>query len=234
MGQPIYKQIENYLKELIKSGELNEGSLLPSENQLVEMFNVTRMTVRSALNNLVAEGYIVKKKGVGSVVISTKIFDDIGRVSGFSKEMKEKGYDIDTIVYELAIIEAEDEISQKFNFETGISMWKVIRVRVANGQKVSCMITYMPVSLFTDLTMKHCQGSLYDYIENEKKYKIANSERSVEAIIATKELKKYLDLDYYGPILHIEQISRLDSGQIFEYSHTYHYNYKLTLNAMRH
>ena len=61
MNEPIYKKIENYIKNLIQSKTLKQGELIPSEKQLSEKFNVTRMTVRSALNNLVKDGYITRQ-----------------------------------------------------------------------------------------------------------------------------------------------------------------------------
>lgn len=232
MKEPIYKVIERYLKELIDTKKLNEGDLLPSENQLCEKFNVTRMTVRGALNNLVADGYIIKKRGIGSVVISSKIYDNISKVSGFTKEMTSKGVKVETIVKELNIIEADNVIAEKLNLNLGENVWKIVRVRIANDIRVSCMITYMPVKLFQNLNRKHCEGSLYYYIEEICGFKIVLAERCVEAILATKDLKKFLALSGDIPLLHIEQVSKLEDSEIFEYSHTFHYNYKLTLNAV--
>lgn len=231
MKEPMYKQIENYLKSLIEEKKLKEGDLLPSENQLCEMFSVTRMTVRAALNNLVTERYIEKRKGIGSVVTREKIYDNIGKVSGFTKEMLDKGFNVATKVEQLEIIEADETISNKLNIPLNENVWKVNRVRLANDLKVSYMTTYMPQKMFSDLSRKHCEGSLYKYIEEDCGYKIARSERTVEAVISSKELKRVLSLEKDEAILHIEQISILENGEIFEYSHTFHHNYKLTLNA---
>ena len=74
--------------------------------------------------------------------------------------------------------------------------------------------------------------SLYKYIEEDCGYKIAIAEREVEAIISTKELEEQLNLNKKEPILYIKQVSRFDNGDIFEYSHTYHYGYTLTLSAV--
>ena len=92
MNEPIYKKIENYIKDLIQSKTLKQGELIPSEKQLSEEFNVTRMTVRSALNNLVKDGYITRQRGVGSIVLDNKVYDNISAVSGFTEEVESKGY----------------------------------------------------------------------------------------------------------------------------------------------
>ena len=221
MSEPIYIKIEKYLKDLIDSGEIKQGELLPSENKLCEKFNVTRMTVRSAFNNLVKEGYISRKRGIGSIVLVNRISDNIGTVESYTKEMVNKGYSIITKLISL--------IKDKLNLDLGENVWEVKRVRYADGCPVSYMITYMPVKMFPNLKRSDC-NSLYNYLD-QCGYKISTAQRVVEALISTEELMELLELDCESPILHIEQVGILEDGEAFEYSHTYHYGYKLTLNA---
>lgn len=229
MSEPIYIKIEKYLKDLIDSGEIKQGELLPSENKLCEKFNVTRMTVRSAFNNLVKEGYISRKRGIGSIVLVNRISDNIGTVESYTKEMVNKGYSIITKLISLTIVEADNIIKDKLNLDLGENVWEVKRVRYADGCPVSYMITYMPVKMFPNLKRSDC-NSLYNYLD-QYGYKISTAQRVVEALISTEELMELLELDCESPILHIEQVGILEDGEAFEYSHTYHYGYKLTLNA---
>ena len=129
MSEPIYIKIEKYLKDLIDSGEIKQGELLPSENKLCEKFNVTRMTVRSAFNNLVKEGYISRKRGIGSIVLVNRISDNIGTVESYTKEMVNKGYSIITKLISLTIVEADNIIKDKLNLDLGENVWEVKRVR---------------------------------------------------------------------------------------------------------
>ena len=232
MAEPIYKTIENYIKELINSKTLKQGDLIPSEKQLSEEFDVTRMTVRSALNNLVKEGYITRRRGIGSIVLGCKIYDNISAISGFTKEMSNKGYKVSNAVEGVKIVEADEELVNNLNLLPGENVWEVKRIRLADDIKVSYMVTYMPVKLFPNLNKKHCEGSLYEYIEQSCGYKISVSERAVEAVISDVELEEILDLNKKEPILYIKQTCRIDTGEVFEYSHTYHYGYTLTLNAV--
>ncbi|SDM38063.1 GntR family transcriptional regulator [Romboutsia lituseburensis] len=232
MKEPIYKNIENYVMNLIESGELKEGDLIPSEKQLTERFNVTRMTVRSALNNLVNGGYITRRRGVGSIVIGNNIYDNISTISGFTKEMENKGYKVSNIVIALDIVQADDILKEKLNLDENDNVWEIKRVRLANDEKVSYMVTYMPVKLFPNLTKEHCNGSLYKYIEGECGYKIAMSEREVTSVLSDDETESALDLESKEALLYIAQVCKLQNGDVFEYSHTYHYGYTLTLNAV--
>ena len=229
MVEPMYVKIEKYLKELIDSGEIKQGELLPSENKLCEKFNVTRMTVRSAYNNLVKEGYITRKRGIGSIVLANRISDNIINIQSYTKEMINKGYSVITKLISLSIVEADKTIKDKLNLELGENVWEVKRVRYAEGSPVSYMITYMPVKMFPNLKKTDCD-SLYKYLE-KCGYKISTAQRVVEALISSEELMELLELECESPILHIEQVAILEGGEVFEYSHTYHYGYKLTLNA---
>lgn len=187
------------------------------------------MTVRSAFNNLVKEGYISRKRGIGSIVLVNRISDNIGTVESYTKEMVNKGYSIITKLISLTIVEADNIIKDKLNLDLGENVWEVKRVRYADGCPVSYMITYMPVKMFPNLKRSDC-NSLYNYLD-QCGYKISTAQRVVEALISTEELMELLELDCESPILHIEQVGILEDGEAFEYSHTYHYGYKLTLNA---
>ncbi len=231
MTEPIYKQIENYILELIRTNQIKRGEFIPSEKQLSEEFNVTRMTVRSALNNLVRDGYISRQRGVGSKVITNDITDNISNVTGFTKEMCLKGYEVDNIVLSFTIVEASEDLAKNLAIGLGDNVWEIKRVRLANQERVSYMETYMPVQLFPNLKKSHCEGSLYSYIENDCGYKISTSNRSVKAIISDEELMDILALNEVEPLLYIRQIAKLTNGEVFEYSHTYHLGYTLTLNA---
>ncbi len=232
MKEPIYKVIENHVRELINSDSLKKGDLIPSEKQLSEEFNVTRMTVRSALNNLVKEGYIARQRGVGSIVLANNIYDNISSVSGFTKEMESKGYKVSNILVSLKIVQADEELSSKLNISLEENVWEIKRVRLANDARVSYMVTYMPVKLFPNLNKTHCENSLYNFVEEVCGYKIAMSEREVQAVISNEECMDNLNLEEPEPLLYISQICKLQNSEIFEYSHTYHHGYTLTLNAV--
>ena len=214
MVEPMYVKIEKYLKELIDSGEIKQGELLPSENKLCEKFNVTRMTVRSAYNNLVKEGYITRKRGIGSIVLANRISDNISNIQSYTKEMINKGYSVITKLISLSVVEADKTIKDKLNLELGENVWEVKRVRYAEGSPVSYMITYMPVKMFPNLKKTDCD-SLYKYLE-KCGYKISTAQRVVEALISSEELMELLELECESPILHIEQVAILEGGEVFE------------------
>lgn len=69
---PIYYQLEQYMKEKIEKGEWQPGEMIPSERELAEMYDISRMTVRQAVNNLVNDGYLIRRRGKGTFVAAQK------------------------------------------------------------------------------------------------------------------------------------------------------------------
>lgn len=232
MTKPIYKQIEDYLKHLIATEEIKKGELLPTENKLCEQFKVTRMTVRSAFNNLVKEGYIKRQRGIGSIVIDNKIHDNITSITSFTNELKNKGYKVGTILVSLKLIEATPIVSKALQIQTKENVWEIKRVRIANDKKVAYMTTYMPVSLFPNLNKEHCIGSLYTYIQEECGHTISKADRKVEAVIASEEVKHLLELKEQTPLLFIEQVGELSTGICFEFAQSYYFGYALNLKVV--
>lgn len=87
MTTPIYLIIENDIKAAINNGSFKSGDLIPSENELKEKYNVSRMTVRQALNNLVNEGLLFRHQGKGTFVSNAKIEKSIQGIRSFTEEM---------------------------------------------------------------------------------------------------------------------------------------------------
>ena len=95
----LHQQVEHYILDRIKNGELKPGDQIPTENEFAELLNASRPTVRQALNRLVVQGYIVRKKGIGSFVTETKlIHESTSYISSYRKEAQKYNYEILTKV----------------------------------------------------------------------------------------------------------------------------------------
>ena len=89
--EPIYSQLAEYLRNQIKAGVLKPGDKMIGENEIVELLKVSRTTVRSALNQLVKEGYIVRYRGKGSFISEPKLKRDINYLYNFTENIREAG-----------------------------------------------------------------------------------------------------------------------------------------------
>lgn len=88
---PMYVQIEEYLKLRMKQGEFSVGTAIPSERELTEMFEVSRMTVRQSITNLVTEGLLYREKGRGTFVAAPKVEQPLSGLTSFTEDMLSRG-----------------------------------------------------------------------------------------------------------------------------------------------
>ncbi len=88
---PIYYQLELQIRQFIESEQLQPGDILPSEREFTEKYNISRMTVRQAINNLVSEGLLYRQKGKGTFIAEQKFEQDLSGLTSFSEDMKNPG-----------------------------------------------------------------------------------------------------------------------------------------------
>src|SRR5690625_792519 len=89
---PIYYQLSEQIKRLIETEQLLPGDLLPSEREYAERYNISRMTVRQAISNLVTESLLYRKKGKGTFVAEKKFEQNLQGLTSFSEDMQLRGY----------------------------------------------------------------------------------------------------------------------------------------------
>jgi DNA-binding GntR family transcriptional regulator len=108
--ESLYRQLQQNIKSQILAGIYKEGDLIPSENELQRLHSVTRSTVRHALNELVREGYILKKQGKGSIVARQQRRTlGVLSVKGFSEIVSEKKLAVNTIILGKPVISSWNE-----------------------------------------------------------------------------------------------------------------------------
>jgi GntR family transcriptional regulator len=128
-GVPLYKQIENYIREEIKSGKFNDGSFLPKEEKLANQFGVSRNTVRQGISNLVNEGVLKRTPGKGTVLAERTITTRLSEWHSFRNEMEKKGIVVKDYFINAGFENASDEVYQKLNVDERKKVFKLERLR---------------------------------------------------------------------------------------------------------
>lgn len=217
MQIPIYQIIENDIKEKILKGDLNSGDIIPSENQLKEMYDVSRMTVRQALNNLVNEGYLFRHKGKGTFVSRRKIEKNIHGVRSFTEEMESEGRTVKSKIIRFEVISPNKDIKEKLFLDNDSKVIAIERIRYGDDIPVLHEELYIPHDLFKDLSEKDMKNSFYKYIENHTEFKISYCLQSIEAKNANLEISNSLEITKTAPVLEIIRNTFLNNGRPFEY-----------------
>ncbi|EJO5346665.1 GntR family transcriptional regulator [Clostridium botulinum] len=232
---PLYKQIAKKIKDEINKNNLKEGDAIPSESKLAEKFNVSRVTIRQAINMLVNEGLLYKIHGSGTYIKKIKLEHNIYNLVTFTEEAKRYNKNPINKILEFKVIKADDKLQNILNLSSEDQVFFISRLRCIDDIPLILEKTYLPVKLFPDLSYDIMLSSKYKYIEKKKNLKIKESHQEIIPIIPDKDTTKLLNLEENTPILYIVMHSILESGIVFEYTELYFKSdeYKFSLVAKR-
>jgi len=212
---PIYYQLEVEIKELIR--DLNPGDPIHSEREFSEKYGISRMTVRQAINNLVSEGVLIRKRGKGTFVASPKLEQELTFMTSFSEDMKKRGLKPQTKILDFKSIPSTQSIAKKLNRKEGDWVYEVIRLRIADEIPMALETTYIPADLISGLKEEILHASFYEYVDNTLDLKISHATQTVESTLAQGNESTSLGIKDGSPVLLMERIGYLENGMPFEY-----------------
>jgi DNA-binding GntR family transcriptional regulator len=219
---PLYKRLYEILRSHIVEGIYKEGDLLLSENELCNIYNLTRPTVRQALSALVNDGYITKQQGRGSIV--NKIPQGIGilSISGTTSALKNKN--LETLILDKPkVIPWPDKFMfslSDLEIESGCIY--MTRLRLLDRIPIFYDISYIPSINLPRLTARNFRNkSLFDILRNSYKVEIKGGEQRIRAINADDKICGYLDIKKSDPVLHMERKMITNRKELNIYSSIY-------------
>jgi GntR family transcriptional regulator len=213
---PLYYQLEEHIKQTIESEELMPGDSLPSERELSESYQISRMTVRQAITNLVNKGYLFREKGKGTFVSNQKFEQNLQGLTSFTEDMKARKLVPGNKLLHFEIFPAEQDIKERLDLEEEELIYKIKRLRLANEEPIALETSYLPVKLIPGLTPEILEESLYTYIEDELHLNIGHATQTVEAALVNDEDIKHLKIKKGVPVLLIQRETFLENGTPLE------------------
>ena len=220
-----YEKIAFDIKEDILSEKYKPNEQLPFEKELCEKYNVSKMTVKKALDLLVNDGLIIKRRGSGTFVkdITEKEIQRIIEKKQFSGLTTTSiGHKVTSKVLEFKIINATKEIADILKIEEDEFIYFVHRVRYVDDKAVVIEKTYIPLNLIQGMKLADVKKSIYGYIKDKLGLNIQSAHSTVRAMKSDELDRKYLNLEKDEPILEVERVAYLDNGKVFEYSFSRH------------
>ena len=217
---PLYYQLKELLLEYITSNE--EKTPLPTESQLCDHFQVSRSTVRQALGELTSDGFLVRHKGKGTMILPRKIDQDFLVVlESFNDEMYEKGLTPHTQVLTLVLTQASPSVAKALAIEKGDPVVQLVRLRSANGVPMVLVSSFLPASYhgLTGMVDEDLENhSLYKLMENKYQVSISSSRRVIEIRMAGDFEATHLQVPAHSPLQYIETVSTTTDDIPIEYS----------------
>ncbi|NMC77820.1 MAG: GntR family transcriptional regulator [Chloroflexi bacterium] len=212
---PLYYQLREALREAIEQGEFSDSNPLPTEDELMREFQVSRTTVREALRGLMELGIIVKKQGVGSFVASEKISEILPGLVSFSTEMKARGFSVRTKVMSVDVIQPPLRVIKALDLSESDMVLRVKRLRFVDDKPIVISTSYLNREISPD---DNFEGSLYELLEKKYGVEIFSGEASIEACLADEMDAQLLNVDVGSALLSITWRSFTNTNKTVEYS----------------
>ncbi|NFV11817.1 trehalose operon repressor [Clostridium sporogenes] len=218
-----YLTIYNEILNKIENNKIQSGEKLSSENEMMKEYNVSRDTIRKALNLLESNAYIQKVKGKGSFVLDINKFDfPVSGLTSFKELSTKMGVESNTLVKELKLIKPNNFLMKQLSLLKNDEVWKVIRVREIENKKIILDKDFFNKKYVPLLTKDICKNSIYEYLENELGLKISFAKKEITVQQATDEDKSYLDFENYNMIVVVKNHIYLDDMSLFQYTESRH------------
>jgi GntR family transcriptional regulator len=218
--KPLYIQVEEQLRELIKEPEYRNGKFLPNEIDLSKQLGISRSTIRQALNKLVYEGLLLRKKGVGTTVAPGAVNIKIKNWLSFSQEMKSLGISIRNFELHVSWEAPNEELRNFFNIKEDTEILNLERLRGDSEKPFVYFRSYFNPQIGMTGN-EDFSRPLYDILSKEYSVFVKLSREEVSARAADEFLSKKLRVSVGTPILKRKRFVFDDNGLPVEWCISY-------------
>ncbi|MCO6452818.1 MAG: GntR family transcriptional regulator [Caldilineales bacterium] len=222
-GLPLYLQIYELLRRRITSDEWQPGDMLPTETALLEKYDVSRATVRQALDALVQEGLIYRERGRGTFVAHPTVEQGLVRIVSFTEDMRQRGFEPGTEVLSVGLVQASEEQARALQVPVGEELVHIERLRLADNEPMSIEASFLVHRLCPNiLSHDYAVLPLRDALENDYGIRMESATQTIRAFNASPRIAQKLGIRKSSAILVIERISRSQYGVPVEFLQVYH------------
>ena len=233
---PLYIQLSNIIKEMIKNNELQEGHYLMSERDICKIQNISRMTVNKAIISLVNEGILERPQGKGTLVSYYKQKLTYEKMQGFTEIAEGKNLNVKNKVTKFKLDKPNEKIKKYLQLEDDSTLvFQIDRIRYINDEATILEKIYIPEfmcpTLNKDLIVNN---SIYKLYREKYLHKTQKAKQVINPILINKSQSKLLDVDLNTLALKIDRVVFTDKDEVLEYTSsifiTDKHQYEIILN----
>lgn len=230
---PLYFQVSAFIEQAIESGRVPNGSQFANEIQLAEQLGLSRPTIRRAMQDLVDNGLIVRRRGIGTRVVQPKVRRPL-ELSSLYEDLAGSGQKPSTKVLEVQRVSCDEEVAAQLGVEVGDEVLKVVRLRSAIGNPIAKLTNYLPESVGEFAAEDLEAHGLYELMRGRGIH-LHTASQTVGARTATAAEARMLDERRNAALLTMQRTTYDDQGAVVEYgSHIYaasRYSFEISLLA---
>lgn len=216
-ASPLYLQLARKLSDAVRNGRYQVHEALPSERTLSETLGVSRVTARKAIDQLVEQGLIVRKRGSGNY-IAPHIELPLSRLSSFSEELVRRGYKPSSRWLARTVAEAAPEEQLTLGLSPGAKVARLERLRLADGVAMTYEMSVLPATVLPN--PQDVDGSLYEFLARTRQVPV-RALQHLKALNVEEKFAEKLGVPVGQAVLFITRIGYLESGLAVELTHSY-------------
>jgi len=232
---PFYAQLADILREIIQdslSGD--ETEFLPSENELVSTYQVSRATVRQALSLLEREGLVHKVRGKGTYISKHRVRYPLTKLVATTEDMQRRGWKPGIEVLSFEEVDTHSPITESLQLDPDERLYELCRLRLGNGQPVGLQWAFLPVKICPRLIEHDLASSLTQVMEQQFGIIFWSAHEFLRARLPTEFESEHLQIPINLPLIYMERITFTPEGRSVEFlqsvwrSDKYEYEFSLT------
>jgi GntR family transcriptional regulator len=231
---PLYIQIKELLQSQIESGVFAVGDRLPSERELSESYNVSRMTARHALQLLQLDGLTKRQVGKGTYVSRPQIDQELRQLTSFTQDMTERGLHPQNRVLRAEICPADSEVADRLKVAAGDEIVVLQRVRLADGKPNALENAHLPHRLCPNLLTQHDFGgeSLYRVLQEDYDLHLVWANQLIGARMPKRLEREALELPKGVPVLSLLRVTFGEEDQPIEFVRSCYHSERYQLRTV--
>jgi len=204
---PAYEKIARHIRANIYDGIYSYGAALPSEAKLCLEYDVSRITVRRAINELVADGYLEKVHGKGTFVRHKRFEQELVNLNGFTEAFSKKGIKVSHHIIEEKIVTPDAPTRKLLQLEPGVQVLKLTRLHYLDDDPFNLDTSYFSAALFPGLFdwLKE-DDSLYKVIRERYGFIPLHADRTITITTPSEEQCSLLECEMTEPLFKMEKI----------------------------
>lgn len=205
---PKYFQLANILREKIQNGEFAPMDAIPSERQLEEQYNLSRPTIRQAIDLLERQGYLYRIHGKGTFVSPPKLQKGILELTSFSEDMRNRGLEPGQRILEFGLTVPKAKIASQLGLRSGDQVLRIRRVRLGNEEPIGIQDSYLALEQNQVITRDEIEekGSIYTILQQKFGIFPTEADETLEVTLATLEEAELLKIPTGSPLLLNERV----------------------------
>jgi GntR family transcriptional regulator len=220
-GRSAGEIVEEQLRELIARGDYERHARLPPERELAGKLGVSRMTLRRALAALEEDGLVTRQAGRngGTFLAQGQVVRNLSRYHGVPDYLRSQGFEAGCRVISASVESSDDQTARALGLPAGALVYRLVRVRLADGVPISIETARLPAEYFPGLLECPLGGSITELLANLYGRRLVKAFERLEAVLATEEQAALLPIRVGAPLMSIHRVTYDADGVVVELAH---------------